>query len=1342
MHVTLLGTRGTDHVALVDGGSEPGLKSCSYCIRTKKVCSLNPQWGKTRSRSRVSETGSSITSTSNNSAQSKRKRNESPATTTAPSLNAKYCEITTVNMLQMIQDSTPGQGLSWNNPFVNTDVPSFLSMDPALDAQSLAMSFSSPESASQTVAKEAIDEGLPELTKQTSHAATDALDNSTSYSGSQDFDINNLWDLDFSDINSAPLDTLSSTESPANRYNAVQVKRRARLPSNDWSGYPNFSPSPFTSDSLIMQTSNRYMITESLLQIYHDVLENNLACWLAEENCPYKLQVVARTSPAPEPKVRTTPGPSRNNPNLPPEWGAAWSNRMYRRVVELDRAAQSARLINLTRSESQAASRVLDLVIMAFTTQWAQGNRRQERFSMGANDFAAEADDLADALNQEFEESLQQSVWEQAKRALQDVVDVESYRVIYAELIFGLTQKPWASDEYQQKSFGSKKEKSGKGIKENAMPEIIEIMSQEGPHIYLERATRKIHALKFRFEASESGFMETSKKHAPRRLTEENRRTIGLLYWLAVMFDTVSSSMNERPVALADEDCQHEDADQILADSMRAAQKSRRGSQRWEMELFIQDDAAKPTVGTRWPCSYDDAMQMVAKSAPVKILIYRHLSYLQNALRKRECPQAIEEIIQQTTLLYRYWNMTHGAFFRDLIRHYDTVPPRIRSWFFCIAVPWHLGALMLADVLEFIDKNNYGLDQARQKRLSGNVAARIRKASAIELADLAQVTTPRLFQEAGINAAQLPDYHFAFDFISSSQRHSEPLRHRVWQPTMSNEVPDHQLIKEETMEIELKSTAAIRAGKAPEANNDMVGLGPTQDDTDNGNDQIGITSSQYPGSTAQSVQSSASESCVLEPSGQDEESQSHTGPEVIDDSEHPVDLNDQMLLSDVRALVLGVLIRGLDCIWIRDTFGAKNGEIPEPFVWNDDYISDAWPTSRDVPGVEQCIIEKNGDTTRIQAHWPSRWYLPRHEVDTPYDTIESVWLGWCRAARAQPQQVRFTRSDDCMCTDCIRKRLVRVTTLTQVPGIASKAKLWKTTLQEKRAVVSFRVLKKAPELFSILVVKDAGFADIKSPDEQFDVNSFWKGYGFLQSENITPLTLYLLEICRLEDLDNLGKVEELMFDSSFKRSKDYFVALQVLRIMDEWLDEVESTVEDMFKDSVLVPASMWPDRSAESFEVAVRYVNKQATAIKSRVRKKQEEINSLRDGLFNATSLRESSKAMALNQAIYVFTVVTVLFTPVSFLATFWALPFLNNPTEGTDVVPVPAAFRNSFIIMPILTYTLVIGVAWFVGQRNSVKAVFSILRELLKSARRLLRSGWNLLRKKEKKRHGRSPSP
>ncbi|KAF9770128.1 hypothetical protein IL306_012361 [Fusarium sp. DS 682] len=1077
-------------------------------------------------------------------------------------------------MLQMLQNSAPGQGLSWNNPFVNTDVPSFLSMDPTLDAQSFAMSFSSPESASQTVAQDFADDGLPDLAKQISHVATDALDNSTTYSGSQDFDINTLWDLDFSDLNSAPQDVLSSTESPANEQNAVQVKRRARLPSNDWSGYSNFSPSPFTSDSLIMQSSNRYLITESLLQIYHDVLENNLACWLAEDNCPYKLQAVTRATPAPEPNINTPAGPSRQNPNLPPEWGAAWSNRMYRRVVELDRAAQSARLINLTRSESQAASRVLDLVIMAFTTQWAQGNRRQEKFPMGTSDFATEADDLADALNQEFEESLQQSVWEQAKRALQDVVDVESYRVIYAELIFGLTQKPWASNDYQPKCFASKTAKSGRGIKENAMPQIIEIMSQEGPHTYLERATRKIHALKFRFEASESGFTETCKKYAPQRLTEENRRTIGLLYWLAVMFDTVSSSMNERPVALADEDCQHEDADQILADSMKAAQKSRRGSQRWEMELFIQDDATKPRVGTRWPCSYDDAMQMVSKSAPVKILIYRHLSYLQNALRKRESPQAIEEIIQQTTLLYRYWNMTHGAFFRDLIRHYDTVPPRIRSWFFCIAVPWHLGALMLADVLEFIDKNNLGLEQSRQKRLSSNIAARIRKASAIELADLAQVTTPRLFQEAGINAAQLPDYHFATNNVTTDVELQPRTAVSVTIPAIER--------PSDTKNMEFPKTG-IPDGQ-------MFGeQSPSSEHSqhlERTSHEVGDTPFRTIGSASQSVQSASNEAPAPEEIGMDAEVslevQSHSSQRVTGESERLSPKVERMLLEAIRDKILFEL-------------GATTEDV------------------RDI-----VICDYGSSTMRFK-------FGPR---DT--ETVELVWGSESRskkgnqAARAAEKILGESDGDNANCL--LSKR--------QTATIRRGSK--KILLQEKRARISFRVLKETPYLFSILLLSD----ELMSPDIRGDsVELAWKHYGFAgRGTGSVPITHYLFEICRvfqicmddweetldiidelvhvnLDGFESKARVEELMFDKSFERSKDYFVAIQLLRIINEWLDEVASSVNEMEKKLSLANRSFYADRVKIVFIVTCERMNERVDAVRSRIQKKQEEINSLRDGV-------------------------------------------------------------------------------------------------------------------------------
>ncbi|VTT64164.1 unnamed protein product [Fusarium fujikuroi] len=660
---------------------------------------------------------------------------------------------------------------------------------------------------------------------------------------------------------------------------------------------------------------------------------------------------------------------------------------------------------------------------------------------------------------------------------------------------------------------------------------------------------------------------------------------------------------------------------------------------------------------------------------------------------------------------------------------------------------------------------------------------------------------------------------------------------------MPNESQDHQSIKEDTMNIELEPRPASLAGTTPEAHNVTAESELPQADTDNGHDQTGIMSSQARGSTAQSAHSSPNENCAPERLGQEEASQSHTSQEGVDGNVHPIDLNDQILLSRIRDLLIARLRRAsldrarqvagstisIESRWMRDTFDADSSETPDPRWWSDDYIGGAWPASRDVPGLVQYII-KSGDQT--QAHWSSRWWTSMREQNTPYDAFESAWRDWCCAARKEMcgtaensssywktgfrgkivycalnefqkgaqgipisllacalsfeepfrlsssemadldvgkstsflstdfrggysvqsdhnlhnaihWQIRYFSPIKERRDDRIRCLFSNRQTVTMQHGSGI------TILQEKRIVVSLRVLREASRLFSILVLKDEDmFPDVQSPDQQFDVQTVWKGYIDFELHYIPPLMYYLLEICRvfkmcmdaweetlstidklvlvkLEDLDNLERVEELMFDNSFKRSRDYFVALQILRIIDEWLDEVQSTVDDMSKDHVLLKASMWDHdyTSNRFFGVAVRYVNEHATATKSRIQKKQEEINSLRDGLFNATSLRESTKAMALNQAIYVFTVVTVLFTPVSFLATFWALPFLNNPAEGSGTIPEPSAFRNSFIIMPILTYALVIGVAWFVGRRNSARELLDLLRRYWRILRQLMRS-------------------
>lgn len=108
--------------------------------------------------------------------------------------------------------------------------------------------------------------------------------------------------------------------------------------------------------------------------------------------------------------------------------------------------------------------------------------------------------------------------------------------------------------------------------------------------------------------------------------------------------------------------------------------------------------------------------------------------------------------------------------------------------------------------------------------------------------------------------------------------------------------------------------------------------------------------------------------------------------------------------------------------------------------------------------------------------------------------------------------------------------------------------------------------------------------------------------------------------------------------------------------------------------------------------------------------------------LFNATSLKEAMSGMQLNRAIYMFTAVTIIYTPLSFIAVseicchdsasndtgagtepilrrpcqaFWALPILNTTTKGDNMHPSVAALVATFVIIPIGTYVVCGCMAW-----------------------------------------------
>ncbi|VUC31014.1 unnamed protein product, partial [Clonostachys rosea] len=520
-----------------------------------------------------------------------------------------------------------------------------------------------------------------------------------------------------------------------------QERNRKSSPRDNWTNWsaPTASAiSLLSPQESIITLSNNAMISENLLRIYHDVLEHNLSCWLAEETCPYGGPTQTQTL------IRT----ATNQERFPNELGSTWSNKIYGRVKRLDRVAQRNRLLQLRPTEDQAASKALDLVIMAFASQWAQSSFRQrEQYQDSPGDLGSDASPPPE----EFDRHIQRTLWNQAKTALENVSGLECFRVVCAELIFGLCQRPFDGDEtssWESSSFG---DYSSSSVMETLMGRLQEAIENEEPPIFMERGTRKIHALKCKFDLWEAGWLDRNRGRAggnsdAHAEIKEGKRTVQLLYWLSVMFDTISSSMNERPVVVADEECQHDAAwnMQELGDAIDSyGPVGETLPQRWQVNLFIQDDPEKPSKIPPWPCSYDDAAATVTKAAPVKVLLFRHVSYLQSAIRRGRRGKVVEDSINASMLLYKYWNATYGPFFRSMVRDYDAVPSRVQSWFVCIWSHWHLAVLLLAEMIAFVDKKQLGIEDVRRRRSSANFCKQIAKSSAMEISDIAAVAAPK-----------------------------------------------------------------------------------------------------------------------------------------------------------------------------------------------------------------------------------------------------------------------------------------------------------------------------------------------------------------------------------------------------------------------------------------------------------------------------------------------------------------------------------------------------------------------------------------------------------------------
>ncbi|CAI7630101.1 unnamed protein product [Penicillium glandicola] len=468
----------------------------------------------------------------------------------------------------------------------------------------------------------------------------------------------------------------------------------------------------------------RATMSRNLIRIYHDSMENALSCWLTEHNCPYS-DSINQMLPRREMEA----------------WGPSWSNRMCIRVCRLDRVSSSIRGRALSAEEDTKAARALHLAIMSFASQWTQHAQK----GTGAS--------VPSAIDHD-ERSIREKVWNEARHALEHSSNIPSFRIAFANIIFSLTQSPL--DKTQEAS-------------------LSDLLENDRAPIFLETANRQIFTFRHKFtrlqreatprvrelgkgsiNPTTANVLEMPPPSEPPQLdplltSQEHRTTLDLMFWLGVMFDTLSAAMYQRPLVVSDEDSQilsvsapiAELGAQIDLDHWSVPRGNTRGKQDVWGDLFLRSSIERQGSGQpqlRWPCSYEDAASILSEATPVKVLLYRRVTQLQTLVYRGASPEQLENIIQKTLLVYQHWDSTYQTFMVDCVTNHELLPSRIQSWYVILDCHWHLAAMLLADVLESIDKCRLGSDSGREARQITHLVATLRTNNALAVGGLARAS--------------------------------------------------------------------------------------------------------------------------------------------------------------------------------------------------------------------------------------------------------------------------------------------------------------------------------------------------------------------------------------------------------------------------------------------------------------------------------------------------------------------------------------------------------------------------------------------------------------------------